>query len=335
MIPPGSTIGILGGGQLGRMLASAAAELGYRTHVLAPDRESVAAQAAYTIVKLQFDTGTASELDLKLAQTTVDQAAGNQLAQTRLRAQAENALVLLVGQALPDDLPPATPLGQQAILAQIPAGLPSDLLTRRPDIVQAEAVLRAENASIGAARAAFFPSISLTGSAGSASGTLGGLFKAGSGAWSFAPSLTLPIFDFGANQANLDVSRVNRDIGIAQYQKAIQVAFREVADGLAAQGTYQDQLAVQQRDTAAQQRRLDLENQLYQSGIDSFQNVLTAQTALYTSQQALVTARLGQLTSQVDLYRALGGGWIARTGQRPRPADTPMVAADHRPAPAQ
>jgi multidrug efflux system outer membrane protein len=279
-----------------------------------------ASQAAYAIVQEQFNAGIAAELDLRLAQTTVDQAEANLAAQTRQRAQAENALVLLVGQPLPADLPASLTLEQQA-LATLPAGLPSELLTRRPDILQAEANLQAENANIGAARAAFFPNISLTGSAGSSSSALGSLFKAGSSVWSFVPALTLPIFNAGANQASLDIARIDKDIGVVQYQQAIQTAFREVADGLAAQGTYDRQLAVQQRDAVSQQRRLELQTQLYQSGLDTYQNVLTAQTALYSSQTSLVTARLNQLTSQVDLYRALGGGWIGRTGDTPRAMD--------------
>jgi multidrug efflux system outer membrane protein len=280
------------------------------------------AQASYKIVKLQFDTGTASELDLSLSQTTVEQAVANHAAQVRLRAQAENALVLLVGQPLPQNLPPAVRLEAQPILADIPAGLPSDLLTRRPDILQAEAALRSENANIGAARAAFFPRIALTGALGTASSTLAGLFAAGSGTWAFVPSLLAPIFNAGANQANLDVAVLQKDIGVAQYEKAIQTAFREVSDGLAARGTYDDQLAALQRYTDAQQRRLDLANMLYVNGIDSYLNVLTAQTDLYNAQQSLITARLNRLTSLVDLYRALGGGWLEHSGDQPRPADT-------------
>ncbi|KAI3595226.1 Efflux transport system, outer membrane factor (OMF) lipoprotein [Cupriavidus necator H850] len=278
------------------------------------------AQAAYKIVKLQFDTGTASELDLRLSETTVEQAQANYAAQVRLRAQAENALVLLVGQPLPPDLPAPVRLGDQPILTDLPAGLPSDLLQRRPDILQAEATLRSENANIGAARAAFFPRISLTGTLGTASAALGGLFAGGSSAWSFIPSLVMPIFTAGANQANLDVATVQKDIGIAQYEKTVQTAFREVADGLAARGTYDNQLAAQQRYTDTQQRRLALANMLYTSGTDSYLSVLTAQTDLYNAQQALVTTRLNRLTSLVDLYRSLGGGWIQRTGDAPRQA---------------
>jgi multidrug efflux system outer membrane protein len=285
------------------------------------------AQASYKIVKLQFDSGTASEFELRQAQTVVEQALANHAGQVRLRAQAENALVLLVGQPLPGDLPPPLRLGNQAIVANIPAGVPSDLLTRRPDILQAEAQLRSENANIGAARAAFFPQITLTGTLGTASATLAGLFGAGSGAWSFVPALTAPIFNAGANQANLDVATLQKDIGVAQYQKAIQTAFREVSDGLAARGTYDEQLAALQREVQAQQRRLELANSLYAGGIDSYLGVLTAQTDLYNAQTALVSARLNRLTSLVDLYRALGGGWLERTGDPPRTTDTAEVLA--------
>jgi multidrug efflux system outer membrane protein len=210
-------------------------------------------------------------------------------------------------------------MGEQRILADIPAGLPSDLLARRPDILQAEALLRSETADIGAARAAFFPRISLTGSVGTASSTLSGLFAAGSTAWAFLPSITVPIFEGGALKANLDATRIRRDIGIAQYERSIQIAFREVADGLAARGTYDEQLASLERYTAAQQRSLELAGFRYRNGIDSYLNVLTAQTGLYAAEQALVTARLQRLTSLVDLYRALGGGWSERAGDEHRP----------------
>ena len=285
------------------------------------------AQASYKIVKLQFDTGTAAELTLRQSETVVEQANANDAALVRARAQAENGLVLLIGQPLPADLPPPLPMGEEKILADIPAGLPSDLLARRPDILQAEALLRSENANIGAARAAFFPRVSLTGSVGTASATLGGLFGAGSRAWSFLPSITVPIFSGGALQASLDVAKIQKDIGIAQYEKAIQTAFREVADGLAARGTYDEQLSSLERYTAAQRRRLELADFRYRNGADTYLNVLTAQTDFYNAQLALVSTRLQRLTSLVDLYRSLGGGWIERTGDQPRPADDALAAA--------
>ncbi len=279
------------------------------------------AQASYKIVKLQFDTGTAPELTLRQAESVVEQANATNAALVRARAQAENGLVLLVGQPLPADLPAPLPMGEEKILADIPAGLPSDLLTRRPDILQAEALLRSENANIGAARAAFFPRISLTGSLGTESATLGGLFGGGSQAWSFLPSITVPIFEGGALQANLDAAKIRKDIGIAQYEKAIQTAFREVADGLAARGTYDEQLASQERFTASQRRQLELADFRYRNGADTYLNVLIAQTAFYNAQLTLVSTRLQRLTNLVDLYRSLGGGWIAHTGDAPRPAE--------------
>jgi len=275
------------------------------------------AQASLKIVQLQFDTGTAPELSLQQALSVVEQANANLAAQTRARAQAENALVLLLGQPLPADLPPAVPLDAQKILADIPAGLPADLLTRRPDILQAEALLRSENANIGAARAAFFPNISLTASVGTASAALSGLFGAGSLAWAFAPQLLAPIFEGGALRANLDLATIRKDIGVAQYEKTIQTAFREVADGLAARGTFDEQLAAQTRYTATQQRSLELSQFRYRNGVDSYLQVLTAQTGFYNAQLALVAARQQRLTNLVDLYRALGGGWIAHTGDAP------------------
>ncbi|KVP60373.1 efflux transporter outer membrane subunit, partial [Burkholderia ubonensis] len=239
------------------------------------------AQASYDLTKLKFDNGTGSELDLRQAQTIVETALANQQAQARARAQAVNALVLLIGQPLPDDLPPGLPLDAQNFLTDIPAGLPSDLLTRRPDIMEAEQSLLAANANIGAARAAFFPRISLTGAFGTASPTLGGLFKAGTAAWSFAPQITMPIFEGGANLANLDLANVQKRIEIANYEKAIQSAFREVSDGLAARGTYDQQIAALQRNEHAQQRRYDLSDLRYKNGVDSYLSVLTAQTDLY------------------------------------------------------
>ncbi|WP_414718727.1 efflux transporter outer membrane subunit [Trinickia sp.] len=279
------------------------------------------AQASYELTELQFANGTGSELDLRQAQTILEQASANLHAEARARAQAENALVLLVGTPLPDDLPPGRTLDAQDLLADIPAGLPSDLLTRRPDIMEAEASLLAANANIGAARAAFFPSVVLTGSAGTASLTLGGLFKPGSAAWAFTPQITLPIFQGGQNVANLDFAHIQKNIQIASYQKSIQTAFRDVADGLAARSTYDAQIAALERNTFAEQRAFDLSTLRYKSGVDSYLSVLTAQTNLYAAQQSLINARAARLTNLVGLYVALGGGWLQHTGEAPRPAD--------------
>jgi multidrug efflux system outer membrane protein len=273
------------------------------------------AEGSLGIVRLQFEAGTGTELSLRQAETAVEQARANAAAQIRARAQSQNALALLLGAPFPSDLPPIVPLGGQSLLADVPAGLPSDLLARRPDILEAEATLKAENASIGAARAAFFPRVSLTANAGIASTSLAGLFDDATRAWSFVPQIVAPIFQGGALRASLDVAKLQRDIGVAQYEKAIQTAFREVADGLAARSTYDEQLAALERNVQAERRRLELSDFRYRNGVDSYLNVLTAQTDLYNAEQALVAARLQRLTTLVDLYRALGGGWSPREEQ--------------------
>lgn len=284
----------------------------------------VTAEESLRITSLKFEVGTGSELDLRQSEGVVEQARANLETESRLRAQAENALVLLVGEPLPDDLPPGMPLNSQSLLTDIPAGLPSDLLTRRPDIAAAEQSLLAANANIGAARAAFFPRVTLTGSAGTLSPTLGGLFKPGSGAWSFAPQITLPIFQGGQNVAALDLAKVQKRIEIALYERAIQNAFREVSDGLAARGTFDKQIQSLERFTGSQERRLALSDLRYRNGVDSYLSVLTAQNDLYSAQLLLINARLQRLTNLVDLYQFLGGGWIERAGDTPRPADAPV-----------
>jgi multidrug efflux system outer membrane protein len=279
------------------------------------------ADESYRITKLQFDNGVGTELAVRQSEGILQQAAANLQSQLRLRAQAENALVLLVGEPLPADLPPGMPLDSQNLLADIPAGLPSDLLTRRPDIVSAERSLLAANANIGAARAAFFPTVSLTGSFGTLAPSLGTLFKPGSAAWSFAPQISIPIFEGGTNLANLDLAQIQKRIEIANYEKAIQTAFREVADGLAARGTYDEQINALELYVKSQARGLELSDMRYRNGVDNYLSVLTAQTNLYTAQQLLITARLNRAANLVDLYRELGGGWIEHAGDQPRPSD--------------
>ncbi|TPQ37478.1 efflux transporter outer membrane subunit, partial [Cupriavidus pinatubonensis] len=244
---------------------------------------------------------------------------------TRLVAQDENALVLLLGTGMPDDLPAPLPLDQK-LTADVPAGLPSDLLQNRPDVLAAEHRLRSANANIGAARAAFFPRIALTASAGTASNELSGLFKAGSGTWLFQPQISLPLFTAGSLRASLDYAKIQKDINVAQYERTIQTAFREVSDGLAARGTYTSQLEAQVRFVEAAQDAYNLADRRYRTGVDSYLAVLDAQRSLYNAQQLLIVARQEQLTSEVNLYKALGGGWhdqtgpAADTGGQPAPA---------------
>ena len=259
------------------------------------------------LAKKRFEVGASSALDLQLSETLVQSARASAATLSRQRAQAENALTLLVGKQV-TDLPAGQDLALQNIVTDIPAGLPSELLTRRPDIRAAEQKLLAANANIGAARAAFFPRISLTGSFGSASNVLNGLFDSGSGAWSFGPQLSLPIFDFGRNSANLDLAEVRKNQAVVTYEKTIQTAFREVADALVARATFDEQIAAQEAFLKAQQERLNLTNLRYKNGIASSLDQLDAQRDLFSAQQALIQARQLRLNNAIDLYRALGGG---------------------------
>lgn len=266
------------------------------------------------LTRLKFDHGASSELDLRQAESLLEGARVALAQQTRQRAQDENALALLLGQPVPPDaVSAATPVGAsalaQTVLPDVPAGLPSELLSRRPDIRQAEQQLIAANANIGAARAAFFPRITLSTSVGIASTQLSDLFKGGSLAWSFAPQLVLPIFDAGRNQANLDAAQVNRDIATAQYEKAVQSAFREVADALAGRATLGEQLRAQQAQAAAEQVRTKLADLRYRNGASSYLDVLDAQRSLFTAQQAVVQAQAAERQNRVTLYKVLGGGW--------------------------
>ncbi|WP_370664065.1 AdeC/AdeK/OprM family multidrug efflux complex outer membrane factor [Massilia rubra] len=271
-------------------------------------------QRSLELSESRVKAGAAAGLDLYQARTTVETARADAAAYTAQVAQDQNALTLLAGAAVPIDLLPPAGLAGVTALLDVGAGLPSDLLYRRPDVLAAERTLQASNANIGAARAAFFPRITLTGQAGTASSSLSGLFDSGSGAWSFAPSISLPIFNGGANRANLEVAKVSRDIGVAQYEKTIQVAFREVADALAQRGTVDERLAAQQQLVAASDKSYRIYEARYKNGADTFQNALIAQRALYAAQQGLISVRLAEQTSRVTLYKVLGGGWRAGDG---------------------
>lgn len=261
------------------------------------------------LTKLKFEHGAASEIDFRQAESLYETARAALAQQARQRALDENALVLLLGQALPADLPAGLPLTEQRLVAELPAGLPSELLVRRPDVRAAEQQLVAANANIGAARAAFFPRITLTGSVGSASTELSGLFRGGSLAWSIAPQALLSVFDAGRNRANLEVATVGRDIAVAQYERAIQSAFREVADALSGRATLGEQLRAQQAQARAEEIRHRLADLRYRNGAASYLEVLDAQRALFAAQQALVQTQLQRAQNLVGVYKALGGGW--------------------------
>ena len=270
----------------------------------------VTREDSYRLIKLRFDNGASSQIDLRQAESLLESARVTLAQATRQRALDENALALLLGQALPAGLPAALPLDAGASLPTLPVGLPSDVLLRRPDVRQAEQQLIAANAAIGAARAAFFPRISLTGSVGSVSSELSGLFGNGM-AWSFAPQLLQPIFDAGRNQANLRTSEVGRDIALAQYERAIQSAFREVADALAGRATLGEQLRAQQAQLKAEQDRYRLAELRYRGGAASYLDALDAQRSLFAAQQAQLQVQTQYLQNGVTLYRVLGGGWTA------------------------
>ncbi|MCY1076838.1 efflux transporter outer membrane subunit [Archangium lansingense] len=270
-------------------------------------------QASFDITRRSYELGRASELDLRTAETQVHASRFTLEFYKRQYAQAENALVLLIGRPLPAELPAPRPLSTLQLLADLPEGLPSDLLKRRPDILQAEHQLKAANANIGAARAAFFPSITLTGSGGLSSTELVGLFSGGAGVWSFVPQIRVPIFTGGRLRANLEVAEVSKSIEIARYEATIQTAFREVADALVARASLEEQLKEQTERVAAEEQRFRLSEQRYRAGVDSYITLLSAQRDLYNAQQMLIDARLSRLSNLVNLYKALGGGWLAST----------------------
>jgi multidrug efflux system outer membrane protein len=283
---------------------------------LASDRDQLktsqgvlkAYEQTFDLTRAKFAIGTSSELDTRQAETNY-QSARNDIAvlQTQI-AQDINALQLLTGATLPADLLPDG-LGDQAITIQsLPGQLPSQVLLHRPDVLQAEHQLIAQNANIGAARAAFFPQISLTATIGTISPALGSAFGAGTGTYTVAPSASLPLFDFGKNQANLNYARAAREAAVATYQKTIQTAFREVADALAQRGTMDEQMAAQTARAKSARQAANLSDARYRAGVDSFLVALDSQRTAYAAEQQLVTTRLSRASNLVTLYRTLGGG---------------------------
>ena len=294
-------------------------------------------QKSYELTERSHALGAASGLTLAQAQTTVDTARADVAAFTSQVARDRNALALLAGAPVPAALlpdganPGATASPAQAASASasvapapslaapaatllaVPGDLPSSVLLNRPDVRAAEYTLRGAYASIGAARAAFFPSITLTASAGTASNALSGLFDGGNGTWSFAPQIRLPIFDAGRNRANLQIAETARDTALAQYDKAVQTAFREVADALAERATLAERLQAQQSLQAATLKALQLSQARYRLGADSYLPVLDAQRALYSAQQTLIGLALAEQANRITLYKVLGGRWIDTT----------------------
>lgn len=275
-------------------------------------RTVVTREESIKLAKLRFDAGFSSELDYRQAESLTEAARATFAQQQRQRALDENALALLLGQQIPAELLTSiqgAKLAETAPMADIPAGLPSDLLARRPDIRSAEQTLISANANIGAARAAFFPSISLTAQYGSVSNELSNLFKSGTWGFNVGPTLNLPIFTGGRLTANLESARAGREIALAQYEKSIQTGFKEVSDALAGRTTLAEQARAQTAQAEAERKRFYLSDLRYRNGVASYLDLLDAQRSLFALEQADVQVRLTQLLNQINLYKALGGGW--------------------------
>jgi len=268
-----------------------------------------AQQEALDLIRARANAGAASDLDVRQAETAVAQARSDIANFTTTLAQARNALDLLVGAATPEARLPKT-LPQSGAVGEVQAGLSSDVLLSRPDVLQAERQLQGANADIGAARAAFFPQVGLTGQVGQQTTALQSLFDAATRTWLFQPSVSVPIFAGGRNVANLKAAKAQRDVALAQYEKAIQSAFRDVSDALARQGTIDEQLASQQILVGSASQALALTTARYERGADPYLNVLVVERTFYGAQQSLIATALTRLTNAASLYRALGGGQI-------------------------
>lgn len=282
-------------------------------------------QQSLALARLLKQAEQSSSLDVAQAEAQAALAEAELEARRRAEAQAANALQLLVGGELPGDLPAALPLAGQPVIARLPAGLPSELLLTRPDLRQAEQMLVAANADIGAARAAFFPQISLTASFGYASTALGGLFDPGHQVWRFAPQLSQPLFQGGRLRAELRLAEVRKSEAVAQYERAIQNAFREVADALAGIATFDRQIAAQQRALDAAERRMALSRQRYQAGLDGRLELLDAQRQFDAARQAMLALRHEEIVNRVALYKSLGGGLGAHAGGSDASVATPAA----------
>ncbi|MFC3912873.1 efflux transporter outer membrane subunit [Pseudaeromonas sharmana] len=265
-------------------------------------------QETYALTQKKYELGSASDMELAQSRTSLESARVSVAQYQRLVLQDRNALTLLLGTPLPADVSLPASLNEVK-LASIPVGAPSSLLQQRPDILAAEHSLKAANANIGAARAAFFPTITLTATAGTASTELGHLFDGGTGTWSFIPQLNLPLFDGGKRVADLDVAEIAAKQAVATYEKTIQTAFQEVANGLGSETYFQQQADAQQALVAANERYFQLADYRYNEGVDSYLTRLDAQRSLFSARQTMVSTRLAQLSNQIALFKAIGGGW--------------------------
>lgn len=315
------------GRRAARISLIAAVADAYLTERLAQEQRDLAERTladwrqSLELARLLRQAQQSGELEVVQAEGQVATAEADLEARNRAVVQARNALRLLVGAELPSNLPEAMPLEHQPVVTRLPAGLPSGLLARRPDIRQAEQLMVAANADIGAARAAFFPRISLTASLGYASSAMSGLFDSQHRVWSFSPQITQPLFQNGRLHAELQLSEVRKSSAVVEYERAIQVAFREVADGLAGRETFTRQIDAQGRVVGSAERRAELSNLRYRSGVESRLELLDAQRQLYAARQTLLDLRRNEFSNAVALYKALGGGLSDEESATPAASD--------------
>jgi len=292
------------------------AEIGTAWATMASDQEQLriaretlkAFEQTLNLTREQFRIGVASELESRQAETNYEGARNDVATLSTRIAQDQNALNLLVGTTVPAEQLPGALAAEDITRDALPGDLSSAVLLKRPDVLQAEHQLLAESANIGAARAAFFPQISLTGTIGTIGTALSGLFRSGSYTYTASPAIGLPIFDGGRNRGNLEYARASQQVAVATYERAIQTAFREVADALAQRGTIVEQLDAQERRAEAARVAARLSDARYRAGVDSFLTALDAQRTAYATQQQLATTRLSRINNLIELYRALGGG---------------------------
>lgn len=279
-----------------------------RSNLVVAKETAESARQSLDVIKAQLSHGTASMVDVSSAETTYQSALADVASYKTSVAQDKNALDLVVGKTVPDNLLPEGIDTLSHAFREIPASISSDVLLNRPDVLEAEHNLKSANASIGAARANFFPSISLTASGGAASSDLSSLFKHGAGVWSFSPSISLPIFSGGYNTSQLNYTKAQKEYYIAAYEKAVQTAFQEVADALARRGTINEQLTGQQNYVTAAESYYHLADLRYQNGVDSWLNALDAQRTLYTARTSLVSTQQEYYENLITLYKVMGGG---------------------------
>lgn len=292
------------------------------------EQTSKAYQETLALVNIRYNAGLSSALTLAQSKTALYGAQAT-LAQYKLSvAQQRNALRQLVGDVIPEQINGKLPEEEGTLLSQLAVGVSSSLLQSRPDIVAAEHSLKAANANIGAARAAFFPSISLTANAGSMSSSLDNLFSADSGMWQFAPSISIPIFNWGSNQASLDQAKIQKELSVVQYQQTIETAFKEVSDALLGQQYFMEEWQAQQSNIKANTQYYDLALLRYEKGNDSYMDLLDAQRSLFSARESGLNAHLNLLISRVNLYKALGGGWQVAALQTQSAIDAPEDEAN-------